>query len=116
MQSAVSEFERLYKEKTGNDWSDRAHASKQPNKFYPLDIDYGEDDSSLSLADAGSNSKLPLEIQDLVKMIFDVESMKKAMMEFEVRFEATLKILFLLYYIGTVCISFKQCSLPLRLT
>lgn len=84
METAISEFERLYNEKTGNDWSDRAQASKQPGKFYPLDIDYGEDDSSLSLTGAGSNSQLPKQIQDLVKMIFDVESMKKAMMEFEV--------------------------------
>ena len=35
---------------------------------------------------AGSNSKLPKELQDFIKMIFDVESMKKAMMEFEVSF------------------------------
>ena len=33
---------------------------------------------------AGGNSKLPKELQDFIKMIFDVESMKKAMMEFEV--------------------------------
>lgn len=31
-----------------------------------------------------STSKLPKSVQDLVCMIFDVESMKKAMMEFEV--------------------------------
>ena len=33
----------------------------------------------------GSTSKLPKSVQDLVCMIFDVESMKKAMKEFEVR-------------------------------
>jgi len=33
---------------------------------------------------AGTKSKLPKAIQDLIKMIFDVESMKKAMVEFEV--------------------------------
>ncbi len=37
-------------------------------------------------ASAGTASKLPKEVQDLIKMIFDVETMKKAMMEFEVCF------------------------------
>lgn len=36
-------------------------------------------------ATAGTKSKLAKPIQDLIKMIFDVESMKKAMVEFEVR-------------------------------
>lgn len=35
-------------------------------------------------SNAGTNSKLPNQVQDLIKMIFDVESMKKAMLEFEV--------------------------------
>lgn len=37
-------------------------------------------------ASAGTKSKLAKPIQDLIKMIFDVESMKKAMVEFEVGF------------------------------
>lgn len=36
-------------------------------------------------ASAGTKSKLGKPVQDLIKMIFDVESMKKAMVEFEVR-------------------------------
>ena len=35
-------------------------------------------------ASAGTNSKLDLSIQQLIRMIFDVESMKAAMLEFEV--------------------------------
>lgn len=35
-------------------------------------------------ASAGTKSKLDKSVQDLIKMIFDVESMKKAMVEFEV--------------------------------
>ena len=34
--------------------------------------------------DVGKGSKLPLEVQRLIQMIFDVESMKKTMAEFEV--------------------------------
>lgn len=36
-------------------------------------------------ASAGTKSKLARPVQELIKMIFDVESMKKAMVEFEVR-------------------------------
>ena len=32
----------------------------------------------------GTKSKLPKSVQELIKMIFDVESMKKAMVEYEV--------------------------------
>lgn len=32
----------------------------------------------------GTKSELPRPVQDLIKMIFDVESMKKAMVEYEV--------------------------------
>ena len=35
-------------------------------------------------ASAGVRSKLPKEVQNFIKMIFDVETMKAAMMEFEV--------------------------------
>ena len=82
----MSEFLRLYQEKTGTNWHNRKQARKVPGKFYPIDIDYGEEEGpSVSLSAAGSNSKLAPEIQDLIKMIFDIETMKKAMMEFEVR-------------------------------
>ena len=33
---------------------------------------------------AGSKSLLPMPVQELIKMIFDVESMKKTLVEFEV--------------------------------
>ena len=58
-----------------------------PNKFYPLDIDYGpDDDAAVKLdASAGSRSTLPDAVQQLMRLIFDIESMKKAMLEFEVK-------------------------------
>ena len=39
--SAVDQFRDLYLEKTGNQWENRKCFIKQPNKFFPLDIDYG---------------------------------------------------------------------------
>lgn len=80
---AMQHFRELYLEKTGNDFG-ASHFQKYPRKFYPLDIDYGDDDEKIkSLQTAGSKSKLHAEVQKIIKLIFDVESMKKAMVEFE---------------------------------
>ena len=38
---AKEKFMELYAEKTGNEWADKKNFTKYPNKFYPLDIDYG---------------------------------------------------------------------------
>ena len=84
--AAVAEFERLYEEKTSNRFDQPSEFVKHPNKFYPLELDYGQDDEELAskMAVAGSKSTLPHPVQELVRMIFDVETMKQAMMEFEV--------------------------------
>jgi hypothetical protein len=39
--SAISNFEAVYLDKTGNSWQMRKNFTKRPNKFYPIDIDYG---------------------------------------------------------------------------
>ncbi len=39
--SALDNFLGVYKEKTGNDWGS-SNFTKYPNKFYPLEIDYGQ--------------------------------------------------------------------------
>ncbi|KAG8550183.1 hypothetical protein GDO81_027891 [Engystomops pustulosus] len=84
-EEAIDHFLNLYQEKTGNAWHS-TNFTKYPNKFYPLEIDYGqEDDVVKKLSEgAGAKSKLAKPIQELIKMIFDVESMKKAMVEFEI--------------------------------
>lgn len=43
-----------------------------------------QDEENLKIDLSTSKSKLDKAIQDLVQMIFDIESMKKAMKEFEV--------------------------------
>ncbi|KAH3844594.1 poly [ADP-ribose] polymerase 1-like [Dreissena polymorpha] len=84
--TAIANFKEVYADKTNNEWEKRDNFQKFPNKFYPLDIDYGADDEGdiKKLSTSGSRSKLPKSVQDLVCMIFDVESMKKAMLEFEI--------------------------------
>ncbi|KAM9355428.1 poly [ADP-ribose] polymerase 1 [Pholidichthys leucotaenia] len=83
--SALNNFLGVYKEKTGNSWG-CSNFTKYPNKFYPLEIDYGQDEDAVRklTATAGTKSKLAKPVQELIKMIFDVESMKKAMVEFEI--------------------------------
>ncbi|KAK4825125.1 hypothetical protein QYF61_024016 [Mycteria americana] len=84
-EDAVEHFLNLYEEKTGNSWHSK-NFTKYPKKFYPLEIDYGQDEEAVRklTVGAGTKSKLAKPIQDLIKMIFDVESMKKAMVEFEI--------------------------------
>ncbi|XP_061481007.1 poly [ADP-ribose] polymerase 1 [Rhineura floridana] len=84
-EEAIEHFLNLYEEKTGNSWHSK-NFTKYPKKFYPLEIDYGQDEEAVKrlTVSAGTKSKLPKAVQDLIKMIFDVESMKKAMVEFEI--------------------------------
>lgn len=83
---AIDEFEMHYLEKTGNKWKNRMNFVKHPGLYYPIEIDYGQDAEELQAArlKPGSNSSLAKAIQDLICLIFDVEAMKKAMVEFEI--------------------------------
>jgi poly [ADP-ribose] polymerase len=100
----MGQFETLFSEKTGNRWGTKKF-EKRPGKFYPLEIDYGGDDDTNALAEAGANSKLAPEVQQLIKMIFNVETMKKALLEFEVKKKCheTERIFF------SNCEIFKKC-------
>lgn len=82
---ALSQFEALYLDKTGNRWSQRNSFEKKAGKFFPMDLDLGQDSQDIAkLESKGSKSKLDKPIQELITLIFDIESMKKAMVEFEV--------------------------------
>jgi len=54
LNNAIEAFCHLYEDKTGNEWEDRKNFTKYPNKFYPLDIDYGAVSHSHTLQGAGS--------------------------------------------------------------
>uniref|UniRef100_A0A452UI27 Poly [ADP-ribose] polymerase n=1 Tax=Ursus maritimus TaxID=29073 RepID=A0A452UI27_URSMA len=84
-EDAIEHFMKLYEEKTGNAWHSK-NFTKYPKKFYPLEIDYGQDEEAVKklTVNPGTKSKLPKPVQELIKMIFDVESMKKAMVEYEI--------------------------------
>ncbi|XP_043217135.1 poly [ADP-ribose] polymerase 1-like [Amphibalanus amphitrite] len=85
---AVREFKRLYEEKTGNRWEGRKDFQKVPGRFYPMDLDYGEHEEAMKkLSAEGSKSKLDKAVQELICTIFDVNTMKQAMVEFDIDME-----------------------------
>ncbi|XP_022090532.1 poly [ADP-ribose] polymerase 1-like isoform X2 [Acanthaster planci] len=77
-------FVDVYTEKTGNPFGTK-NFEKIPHRFYPLDIDYGDDDEIAKLgANTDVESKLHPQIQNLMKLIFDIDTLKKTMVEFEI--------------------------------
>ncbi|XP_073139928.1 poly [ADP-ribose] polymerase 1 [Henckelia pumila] len=83
---AIQEFKRLFLEKTGNPWEaweQKKNFRKQPGRFYPLDIDYGVKDSPRKQLDF-ANSQLAPQLVELMKILFNVETYRAAMMEFEI--------------------------------
>ncbi|GFR22966.1 poly polymerase 1 [Trichonephila clavata] len=84
VQGAIDQFTSLYREKSGNMWCNRKNFVKQPGCMFPLDIDYGQDLEVQQQLKPGENSKLPKPVQELICLIFDIEAMKKAMVEFEI--------------------------------
>ncbi|KAL1190688.1 Poly [ADP-ribose] polymerase 1 [Cardamine amara subsp. amara] len=84
---AVHDFKRLFLEKTGNtweSWEQKTNFQKQPGKFLPLDIDYGVNKQLAKKEPVQTNSKLAPPLIELMKMLFDVETYRSAMMEFEI--------------------------------
>nr|XP_019068687.1 poly [ADP-ribose] polymerase 1 isoform X2 [Solanum lycopersicum] len=85
---AIQHFKRLFLEKTGNSWEaweQKKDFQKQPGRFYPLDIDYGVDKKTTSKRNFNdTNCKLAPPLMELMKILFNVETYRAAMMEFEI--------------------------------
>ncbi|MCL7037376.1 hypothetical protein MKW94_019800 [Papaver nudicaule] len=85
---AIIEFKRLFLEKTGNSWESweaKDNFQKQPGRFFPLDIDYGVNKqlTERKIFDETKSHLAPPLLQ-LMKMLFNVETYRNAMMEFEI--------------------------------
>ncbi|XP_047097726.1 LOW QUALITY PROTEIN: poly [ADP-ribose] polymerase [Schistocerca piceifrons] len=87
LHDALGHFKSLYEEKTGNLWENRDNFMKLPGRMHPIDVDYGQDEGVQKVAANGVESKLPQPVHDLISMIFDVNNMKKLMIEFELDLE-----------------------------
>lgn len=87
---AIEEFQKVFFDKTGNEWTDRGSFKKMANKLYPLEIDYGQygDNDQLHKALNDSNSSqhslLHNSVQDLIRLIFNVKTMEKTLLAFEI--------------------------------
>ncbi|OEL20577.1 Poly [ADP-ribose] polymerase 1 [Dichanthelium oligosanthes] len=84
---AIHEFKRLFLEKTGNPWEaweQKTNFKKQPGRFYPLDIDYGVKQAPKRKDISEMKSSLAPRLLELMKMLFNVETYRAAMMEFEI--------------------------------
>ncbi|KAI9324923.1 poly polymerase catalytic domain-containing protein [Obelidium mucronatum] len=93
-QSAISAFEKKFYDKTKNKWANRDNFEKQPGKYFLLERDWGDDDTEEVLAATAEaekgvdsepvqypESKLDASVQDLVKLIFNLDLMEKEMTE-----------------------------------
>ncbi|GLT42329.1 hypothetical protein SLA2020_163320 [Shorea laevis] len=84
---AISEFKRLFLEKTGNTWEaweQKKNFQKKPGRFLPLDIDYGVSKQVSKNKHSDADSRLPPPLLELMKVLFNVETYRAAMMEFEI--------------------------------
>lgn len=84
---ACNEFERLFEEKTGNMFN-AGPFIKVAGRYYPVEVDYDDGNKAKTVAEKSEiPSKLPPQTRELVQMLFDVNSMKQTMMEFELDLE-----------------------------
>lgn len=86
LDDALQLFEKHYEEKTGNYFGEKKFV-KYPGKYYKLDIDYGEEKQLKKMAESNIKSKLAEPVQKLIKLLFDVNEMKKTMLEFHLDME-----------------------------
>jgi len=91
---AIAEFKKKFRDKTQNNWDERASFAKVPGKYHLLEMDYSEaanklptspiriptsSSSSSNDVEATQSSKLPNETQELISLIFDKQMMKDSM-------------------------------------
>ncbi|OTF81933.1 hypothetical protein BLA29_003361 [Euroglyphus maynei] len=85
---AIAAFKRIYYERTLNLWCDRHHFVKHPNSYYPVEIDYNDKgESSQVIKIEESTSLLPLPVKELIVLLFDIQNIKRTMLEFELDLE-----------------------------
>lgn len=84
--TALSQFEKLFKNKTGCHWDDRANALGGPKKYAFLERNYEEDEEeeeeegTTAKADGSGvavavKSRLARPLQNLMQLIFNVDIM-----------------------------------------
>ncbi|CAF4454564.1 unnamed protein product, partial [Adineta steineri] len=88
---AINTFQELFLDKTGNEWKNGGKYKKIAKKYYPLEIDYGQhnninNDQIQKILENNYKiqSNLSPSVQDLIRLIFNVETMKKTLLSFDI--------------------------------
>ncbi|XP_058058337.1 poly [ADP-ribose] polymerase [Anopheles bellator] len=85
---AIDQFTELFYEKTGNEWVRHdSRYSKMAGMFYPIEIDYSETKMKRLAEESTIQSKIAPAVQDLIRMLFDVDAMNRVLLEFELDME-----------------------------
>jgi hypothetical protein len=89
LNSAVASFEEKFLDKTGNEWRDRTKFVKKAGKYLILDMETDDKNSVSAPKKAEEDadlipSYLDPRVQDLIKLIFDVDMLTKQMMSLQI--------------------------------
>ncbi|XP_044593172.1 poly [ADP-ribose] polymerase [Cotesia glomerata] len=82
LEECISMFEEVYYKETGNHWKNRENFVKHPHMKYPIDTE-DSDDSQVGSLESEIKSELKKPVQELIRLIFDINIMKKVMKEYE---------------------------------
>jgi poly [ADP-ribose] polymerase len=82
-EDAMAAFEKQFKTKTGNNWSNKNSFVKKEGKYFLTETIY-EVDKTTIVEIKKEPSKLNERVQQLIKFISDVESMKKTLIELNI--------------------------------
>ncbi|XP_020806219.1 poly [ADP-ribose] polymerase [Drosophila serrata] len=85
---AIKVFQKVYFDKTGNDFEKRDNFVKITGHMYPIEIQY-DDKPNICLHETQTsvNSSLDASVQNLIRLMFDVDFMKRTLMEFHIDME-----------------------------
>lgn len=83
---AIEEFRKLYRDQTGFEFGSTGQ-TKLPGRYYAIETDFGGEEQEKKVGTSKIKSELDQPVQDLVKLLFDIEGMKKAMLEFDLDME-----------------------------
>lgn len=88
---AIKDFEKKFKDKTKNDWSDRANFKPVSGKYTLIEMDGGDEaEEEVQVPDPNINSgdhqpsKLDVQTQNLIRLIFDTDMFKNAMKNLDI--------------------------------
>ncbi|XP_050742158.1 poly [ADP-ribose] polymerase isoform X5 [Drosophila biarmipes] len=82
--SAKKKFKEVYADKTGNEFDKRHSFVNIAGCIYPIEIQYDDDQKLLRNSTLFINSKLDPSSQNLIMLMFDVDSLKRTLMEFHI--------------------------------